>query len=155
MDNFRILSVKQPWAAALVLGIKDVENRSRHLPKTMPLPTRVLIHASKSKPTKKDMRDFEQRLAANTVKPAPGTIPNFHECGSIIGMVEIGASLDSSPSVWFNGEGNKAWCVTKAWNFPHPIRNIKGSQTPNRFLKTHPQRDEIYAALPDIIKKIF
>jgi hypothetical protein len=39
----KVLSVKQPWASLIVLGIKDVENRFWH---TSHL-GRLLIHASK------------------------------------------------------------------------------------------------------------
>lgn len=40
----KVLSVKQPWAALLVNGIKDIENRTRRTT----FRGRILIHASKA-----------------------------------------------------------------------------------------------------------
>ena len=40
----KVLSVKQPWAAFLVNGIKDIENRTRRTT----FRGRILIHASKA-----------------------------------------------------------------------------------------------------------
>lgn len=42
----RALSVRQPWAQAIVLGLKDVENRSRLLVSELALPIRIAVHAS-------------------------------------------------------------------------------------------------------------
>lgn len=39
----RTLTVKQPWASLIVMGIKDVENRTW----TTPYRGRILIHAGK------------------------------------------------------------------------------------------------------------
>lgn len=41
------LSIKQPWAALIVAGYKDVENRNWHCPNKI-YGQRVLIHAGKS-----------------------------------------------------------------------------------------------------------
>lgn len=133
-----MLNVKQPWAWALVEGYKNVENRNHHL--TIPLPTWVIIVASKSKPTHKALKDLRGRLKKGTKVPA--TFP----LGSIVGLVRFVSSTDTHKSIWYNGGTDKAWEVGEALRFS-PIENIKGCQTPNRLLATHPQKKKIIQAL--------
>lgn len=45
-EDLRVLTVRQPHASAIVLGHKDVENRSRRFP--LPFDTMIAIHAGKA-----------------------------------------------------------------------------------------------------------
>lgn len=91
------LSVRQPWAWAIIHGGKDVENRD--------WPTkvrgRVLIHAGKG------IGLDEYSLAAAVVAGRTGvTVPPRAELtlGAILGSVEIVDCVESSDSPWFFGD---------------------------------------------------
>lgn len=86
----KALSIKQPWAAAIIYGGKDIENRSW---KTK-FRGRVYIHASLQvdKNAPKYVWDvfekhFDDKMAF----------------GGIIGSVEITDFVESSDSKWFQG----------------------------------------------------
>lgn len=57
MKPIKVLTVKQPYADAIINGLKLVENRSR----TTNYRGRLFIHSSKSKPTQTDLRYCRQR----------------------------------------------------------------------------------------------
>lgn len=42
----RVLTVRQPWTSAMFVAGKDVENRTKPFPSTVPLGSRVWIHAA-------------------------------------------------------------------------------------------------------------
>jgi hypothetical protein len=90
----KAISIRQPWAWAIVTGEKDVENRSSHFPQRYRGP--VLIHASKGSDPgdwewmrKKYCRCSELRLqsitngsareSANSHVPDEAAAPN-HPC---------------------------------------------------------------------------
>jgi len=56
-QQIKVLSVKQPFADAIVNGVKLVENRSR----STTFRGKLFIHSSKSKPTQTDLRYCRQR----------------------------------------------------------------------------------------------
>lgn len=87
----RILTVRQPWAWAIIHAGKDVENRTRNLAGDYRGP--VAIHAG--------LADFEQgNLAAQKHKLAYGTsTPTEMVFGAIIGVVDlVGMHTGDSPS---------------------------------------------------------
>lgn len=92
----RLLSIRQPWAWAIVQGGKDVENRS--------YPTRyrgtVLIHASKgcTRAEYEEACESIAEIAHLTPPPLTGI-----ERGGIIGKAVIGACVANHPSPWFFG----------------------------------------------------
>ena len=55
MTDVRVLTLWQPWASLIMLGVKTIETRSWPFPSTVPLPARILIHASK-RPTSQPVR---------------------------------------------------------------------------------------------------
>ncbi len=73
----KALSVCQPWAWAIVAGIKTVENRSRPTRHRGPL----AIHASKSR----------RYLAGDYARLLPG-LPSVEQLdyGALVGVVEVG-----------------------------------------------------------------
>jgi hypothetical protein len=82
----RMLTVRQPWAALIVAGIKDVENR----PWTTRFRGSLLIHAGR----KTDAEGFElmERLGVTLDGPL------LH--GLILGSVNITDIREDSPSPW-------------------------------------------------------
>ena len=114
MDNVKppCLSVQQPWASLLVLGIKDVENRT--------WPTRyrgpLRIHAGKAINGEQceDVVTWEitpeqaELLRSTFGRLTIGAFPR----GGIIGVVELVDCVQNSQSKWANHEeGTWHWLV--------------------------------------------
>jgi len=78
--EMRVLTVKQPWAWAIIHAEKDVENRSRNLAGSYRGP--VAIHAGLG---------FDQgNMASHAHKRAHGTeTPTYLAFGAIIGVVDL------------------------------------------------------------------
>ena len=83
----KAISIKQPWAWAIIHGGKDIENRTWRTT----FRGRVMIHAS-LKPDKNAPDELWDML--------PEEAPVF---GGIIGSVEIVDCVDKSDSKWFTG----------------------------------------------------
>lgn len=97
----KALSIRQPWAGAVALGWKDVENRTRMVGHR----GRLLIHASSS--LAQNFTDAEAKILDATGNPVPvlGTPgrPAAWQLGAIIGAVELRAAhrgCDGSCSDW-------------------------------------------------------
>ena len=92
----KALSVRQPWAWAIIHAGKDIENRSW---RSSTVRGRVAIHASKG------MGRAEYNESANFIKMLTDSVPQAPalERGGIIGSVEIVDGVRSSPSPWFFG----------------------------------------------------
>lgn len=108
----RALSVRQPYAEAIVRGWKDVENRTWALADSR-LPIWVAIHAS----AKRERLPLwlRQRLSAEQAKQireAP--------LGAIVGVVEIRSIEVVTPSPWWDGS-SLAWALNRAIRFEDPI----------------------------------
>jgi hypothetical protein len=94
------LSVRQPWAWAIIHGGKLLENRSKAAVKYMrPLTGQRAIHASKgmTRAEYDDGREFMRSLGIDC--PAPANLLR----GGIIGVVEVIGSVTESESPWFFG----------------------------------------------------
>ena len=93
--KMKVLTVKQPWAELICLGIKDVENRSWRCPKKF-IGERVLIHAAK--------KNYDGPLDFDQIKAIDGFIykknvsrekvsilnpPEMWNTSAIIGSVKI------------------------------------------------------------------
>jgi hypothetical protein len=81
--NIKILTVRQPWATALVAGWKDVENRSW---RTNYLGW-ILIHSARS---------VDSQVPTRYQLGDPSVLP----LGSVIGAVKLLDVIWNSPSVW-------------------------------------------------------
>lgn len=94
------LSVRQPWAWAIIHGGKDVENRSwQAVNHGLRQRGRIAIHASKG------MGRDEYEDAKDTIERTGKVCPPAHalERGGIIGSVEVVDVVDESDSPWFFG----------------------------------------------------
>lgn len=99
----KALSIQQPWASLIVMGFKDIENRT--------WPTRkrgqILVHAGK----KFLMEDFvylhgqgyKLGLPAAAMDFLHRTGPNGFPMGGIVGSVELVDCVTQHASPWFNG----------------------------------------------------
>lgn len=94
------LSVRQPWAWAIVHGFKDVENRSAFaVTKAGFDARRVAIHAAKgmTRAEYEDAHDFMWRLGVYVPKPCDLVR------SAIVGAVTVTAVVDKCSSPWFFG----------------------------------------------------
>lgn len=99
MINMPALSVRQPWAWAIIHCGKDIENRTWWTNRT----GRILIHAGKVLDGKPD--DVLETCAAWAREAgiaAPQSILDLHT-GGIVGAVDIVGCVNDSPSKWFIG----------------------------------------------------
>lgn len=97
----KALSIKQPWAWLIVNGFKDVENRTWGTY----FRGRIMIHASKSRPTKAEMKEAEaifQSCGYGFANKFP-TVNEF-EYGGIIGTAVITDCIRNSDSPWHNAD---------------------------------------------------
>lgn len=95
-NGMKCLSVKQPWASLICMGLKDVENRSWR-PKTAP--GRILIHAGAS------IDKYAQDEAEDIVGHSLPDLPR----GAIIGYVDVYDFTEHSDSVWAGERHGSEW----------------------------------------------
>jgi len=115
------LSVRQPWAWLIVLGYKDVENRTWRTRYRGPL----LIHAAKTM-LRQDYvecalfaRAAGLRLGRRICVPAIEELPR----GGIVGQAFLSACVSRSCSPWFVGPWG--WLLEEAG--PLPFSPCRGS----------------------------
>ena|ERR1700722_2100013 len=106
METLTALSVRQPWATAILLG-KDVENRSRRFHHRGPL----LIHAS----GRADLPAFDDPRIVEL-----GLTPDRVDLGHLIGMVEVIDCVRHSASPWADKDSWKL-VLADPVRFLHPI----------------------------------
>ncbi len=120
----KALSIRQPWAWAIINAGKDVENREWHTTFRGP----VCIHASKGM-TKREwadaayfmFREFGQ-MPAGADCTRPQNDPAL-ERGGIVGVATITDCVRTSPSPWFFG----TWGFVLADVRPVPFIPVKGA----------------------------
>jgi len=115
----KCLSVKQPWAWAIVNGFKDVENRSwAPGPKSLREGDSFLIHASQSFDKKGYKWILENRAELGLMICQ---IPSrkLFVTGAIVGAAIYGGAVTESSSRWFFGP--KGWVIREALDLADPI----------------------------------
>lgn len=108
-EVMKALSVRQPWAWAIVQGFKKVENRSRRTKHRGPL----LIHASLNF-DKKGLEYIRSHMGI--------PVPDHFDCGGIVGMVKLVDVVTEHPSDFFFGPYGYVLTGAK----PMPFRPCKG-----------------------------
>lgn len=97
----KALTVRQPWAWAIGIGVKPLENRSRRFHHRGPL----LIHAGLHEET--GMVDHVLELIADETGTAVSLLRNAYRQqaarGTIIGAVTVTDCVTAHPSRWFAG----------------------------------------------------
>lgn len=121
MTDLRALSIRQPWAHAIIYLGKDVENRSRMLGHRGPL----LVHASAGA-TEAEYDDARDFMAAQGL-PAE-RVPAFADLqrGGIVGVVNVTGCVDAAESPWWMGP--RALTLTDARALP--FTPCKGTVAP-------------------------
>jgi hypothetical protein len=107
-DTLRVLTVRQPWAWAIIHGGKDVENRSRNIAGDYRGP--VAIHAG--------LHPFEQDNDASRAHAAAhgGEVPTTLHYGAVIGVVDlIDVHEWSDDSVCYGREGADGEATCSPW----------------------------------------
>jgi hypothetical protein len=103
----RALSIRQPWAWAIIAGLKPVENRTWSTNYRGP----VLVHASFKMDSFDLAADRDIRKGFNPVTNdwifdetghAP-KVPSEHQRGGIVGVVDIIDCVEHHSSPWFVG----------------------------------------------------
>jgi hypothetical protein len=116
----KAISVRQPWAWAIMHAGKDIENRD--------WPTkvrgRVAIHAAKGM-TKDEYAEVEQFLWGMDVAVR---IPEYTELtrGAVIGTVEIVDCISKSQSPWFFGKYGFVLRNPEPFAMPQQIKGALG-----------------------------
>lgn len=108
------LSVRQPWAWAIVWGHKDIENRSwQAVNHGLRQRGRICVHAAKGM-----LRD-EYETARDFMADIGVTCPKAHELrrGGIVGSVEVVDVVSKSESKWFFGPRGLVLRDAELWSF--------------------------------------
>lgn len=114
MTDLRALTVHEPFATVIVRGWKDVENRPWPWPQTLPLGTRIAIHASRRPMFGSDSADRALRLMLTR-----GVGDLAHS--AIIGTVRVTACTHNDvPSEWAV-PGQWHWLLNDAQLLDEPI----------------------------------
>jgi hypothetical protein len=115
----KCLSVRQPWAWAIVAGVKDVENRSWvPSPRFLKVGDSFLIHASQ-KFDGKGYRWILENCALLGVSIDEVPARDEFALGAIVGVAIYGGAVDESSSPWFFGP--KGWLIDRALDLVDPI----------------------------------
>jgi hypothetical protein len=94
------LSVRQPWAWAIIFGGKNIENRGHvAITKGGMSRRRIAIHASKGMTREEYVHAYDFMRSINVLCPPPGALIR----GAIIGSVEVVDIVTRSSSPWFFG----------------------------------------------------
>jgi len=106
----KVISIRQPWASLIVIGAKDVENRT--------WPTRyrgpVLIHASQ-RADDVSSDEIEHRFGLHLAEELP--------LGGVVGITEIVDCVKPHASTWY---APAHWAFVLANSRPLPFVQWKG-----------------------------
>ncbi len=105
----KALTIRQPWAQLIVIGIKDVENRTWQTRHRGPL----LIHAGLR--ADRAGEQWYRDLLAEEEIVWPDPLPT----GAIVGAVQLVDCVTKSDRDWFDGP--YGWLLAKPLSFAAPI----------------------------------
>ena len=120
----KLLTIKQPWASLICLGIKDVENRTWR--QNSLIGERLLIMASKKEEnmdsTNNRWREEYQRLIADGIVPPLNELPK----GVIIGYVDVVSIDEVHDSIWAADSSHLKYVLTNPHLFQTPLPGVHG-----------------------------
>lgn len=119
----KALSIRQPWAWAIIHAGKDIENRSEAGVKVMrkSVGQRVFIHAAKTF-NRMDFEDSLEFLRKLRLSPPP---PEALQFGGVIGSAKIESIVSHSRSRWFSGPRGLHLVAPRTCDF-FPVRGQLG-----------------------------
>ena len=124
----KLLTIKQPWASLICMGIKDVENRTWRQDSL--IGERLLIMASKKDgnmaATYERWREEYQRLVADGILPPLNELPK----GVIIGYVDVVSIEEVSDSIWAADSSHLKYVLRNAHLFQIPLPGVHGQPRP-------------------------
>lgn len=125
----RILTVRQPWAWAIVHGGKDVENRVRNIAGDYRGP--VAIHVAQTYDTAWSSPAMFEAMKATGVHHSAEVYPWHQDHGAIIGVVNLWAvhpdrdNGNCCPHRPSGGPGGSPWAERDVWHLcltdPRPL----------------------------------
>lgn len=117
----KALSVRQPWAWAIIYAGKDIENRSRCTRHRGP----VAIHATRC------TRDDHERDAETIAKISGLKVPAWEKMretfGTVIGMADLWDSRNDGPAPKSHWAGDEAWWFLREAR-PSRVYTCKGAR---------------------------
>lgn len=93
------LSVRQPWAWAIIHGGKDIENRSAAAVRHGLCPGRIAVHAAKGMTRHEYEAARNMMVGIGVACPGPADLVR----GAIIGAVTVTSIVGEHESPWFFG----------------------------------------------------
>jgi hypothetical protein len=124
----KVLTIKQPWASLICLGIKDVENRTWR--QDCLVGEKILIMSSKKEEntskTTLTWRTEYQRLVSNGEVPPLEKLPR----GVILGYVDIVAIQEESDSIWAADASHVKYVLNNPHMFTTPLPGVHGQPRP-------------------------
>lgn len=138
MADLRALTLKCPWAWAVVTALaKDVENRRWAPPRAM-VGRRIAIHAGKGpavdggKPWAEFLEAIDWMGKAGVLGRdplAPGKIERMRAGSAIVALATLGEPVTSSASPWFVGPFGWPLLNVRALRRPVPCSGAQGLWT--------------------------
>jgi hypothetical protein len=122
----RAISIRQPWAWAILHVGKDIENRDRR----WNLRGRVVIHASATM-TRAEIAAIDD-IASLVWKPPGLAVPMRNDfrarglLGALVGTVEIVDCVRDHVSPWFNGPFGLVLREPRPFKTPIPFKGALG-----------------------------
>ncbi len=113
----KAISIKQPWAWAILHAGKDVENRTWPFP--LPTPCRLVIHAGK-----RDDPEGREYLDSLSLCGLIGTPPRDLPLGYLVGEVTVTGCREFQPIDVIGGRwsfGPWLWELADPVAYPEPI----------------------------------
>lgn len=122
------LSVRQPWAWAIIHAGKDIENRSTAAVNHGMTCRRIAIHASKgmTREEYEEGRDFINDVLFRQGRIGSTPRPDELARGALIGSVSVIDIVKSSDSLWWMGPRGLVLRDACAWSNPIPCAGALG-----------------------------
>lgn len=128
----KALSIKQPWADLIVLGMKDIENRKWRTNYR----GRLLIHASQQIDEKGEWLLCSTPIFRNDMNRLYYIEGHAVHRGFIIGAVDLLDCVTISPSKWFSGPYGFLMGNPVIFKEPIPYRGKLGIfEVPDKIMK--------------------
>lgn len=120
----KALSIIQPWASLIAVGIKDIENRTWRTNYR----GEFLIHSSAKRLSEgwEALTEEQKAAAVKLIKPF-GTVNDVKllPVSAIIGKATLADCVQNHPSVWAE-KGVWNWVLKDVVLFDRPILSVKG-----------------------------
>ena len=119
-QTYRVISLKPPWAWAIMNAGKDIENRTFRTPHI----GRVLIHASSKKLSDEEMQ-YVREYICRSGRLSPSDLPEEFPRSVILGSVELVDYVDNARSRWA-APGHVHWVLRDPQPLRDPVQGVKG-----------------------------